>query len=177
MLTLSPEDKKKVHELIEKLSVGKKLETVPVKPNEVRSGFEEIAKACGDNAHRKGFWSAWRKRLPEIVSTYSQPEEQAVATEVVEFLGDTHGLRDSNPELCLLLMVEELIEAFTVFRNSKGFGPEAEEHVLEEIADVIIRAMDFSERFFNDGAHRLFLAMVAKMAVNEARPALHGKNY
>jgi len=72
----------------------------------------------------------------------------------------------------LMLMVTELAEAMEAYRNG---NPESEKtpgfsQMEEELADVVIRLLDFA------GGENLNIegALIAKMAYNEKRPYRHG---
>ena len=72
----------------------------------------------------------------------------------------------------LMLMVTELAEAMEAYRSG---NPESEKipgfsQMEEELADVVIRLLDFA------GGENLNIegALIAKMAYNEKRPYRHG---
>lgn len=75
----------------------------------------------------------------------------------------------------LMLVVSELGEACEAYRhgNPPSEKIKAFSHVEEELADVVIRLMDFCEY------HKLDLsgAMIAKMEYNQSRPHKHGKEF
>jgi NTP pyrophosphatase (non-canonical NTP hydrolase) len=87
------------------------------------------------------------------------------------------GFWDSVPEVgtSLMLMTSELAEACEAYRegnppSTKAAGFSCAE---EELADVIIRVMDFAE------FHHLRIseAILCKMAHNASRPRKHGKEF
>ena len=102
------------------------------------------------------------------LKTLSQIQEEVHRTAV------EHGWWDHERTAgeVLMLMVTELAEAMEAYRDGNpesgcigGFS-----QMEEELADVVIRLLDFAEwaEFDIDGA------VSAKMAYNEARPYRHG---
>jgi NTP pyrophosphatase (non-canonical NTP hydrolase) len=82
---------------------------------------------------------------------------------------------DKNDGHKLMLMVSELGEAYEGLRH----GNKPSEHIPnytsieEELADVVIRLLDYAEQ------HKLRIgeAIIAKMEFNETRPHKHGKKF
>jgi NTP pyrophosphatase (non-canonical NTP hydrolase) len=87
------------------------------------------------------------------------------------------GFWDNPPEIgtSLMLIVSELGEALEAYRNGNPASEKIPEisHAEEELADVVIRIMDFV------GRHniRLSEAILRKMSYNKTRPHLHGKKF
>jgi NTP pyrophosphatase (non-canonical NTP hydrolase) len=88
-----------------------------------------------------------------------------------------HGFWDTprNDGECIALMHSELSECLESLRHG---NPESEHipgynGVEEELADVVIRVMDYA---YGKG-HRLAEAILAKMAFNAGRPYKHGKTF
>jgi len=92
-----------------------------------------------------------------------------------------HGFWDGpqNTSEKLMLIVTELAEACEWLRMDTGDGPAPSNHIpefsgfTEELADVVIRAMDLA------GSRKADLggAILAKMKYNESRPIKHGKGF
>ena len=80
-----------------------------------------------------------------------------------------------NPAAKIALMHSELSEALEATRNN---NPESKKipgfsHVEEELADCVIRIMDFAGHFGLD----LSEAIIAKIEHNSSRPHKHGKKF
>lgn len=80
-----------------------------------------------------------------------------------------------NVPEALLLMAEEIIEAFAEYRNNKSvqeiyFNGEKPEGIPIELADCVIRILDFCEGF----GINLEAALLMKMEYNKTRPYKHG---
>ena len=71
----------------------------------------------------------------------------------------------------LALIHSEVTEVLEAIRKSKG-----SEHVVEEIADIIIRTLDVYAAMRNGGfiEHSLDEQLFKKMQINNNRPKLHG---
>lgn len=78
----------------------------------------------------------------------------------------------NRPEM-LALMHSELSEALEYYRKGDKQSDHIPEFtgVEEELADVIIRVMDYAHGF----KHRVAEAVIAKMEFNKSRPHKHGK--
>lgn len=130
---------------------------------------------CHTASASKGFWNDYDE-IRKLVSDAG-------------VIGDQNGIVDTTPERSkrlakaleslmigqkLALMHSELSEALEGSRkdlsSDKLPGFTAEE---EEIADMIIRAGDFSGK----RRLRLGLAIVLKLRYNAGRPYMHGKNF
>lgn len=177
MSILTADEVARINAKIEKFSEGKKLERDPrVDPNEpihAASSFVEMTSLCGRIAQSKGFWTGWKEKVEKSLrERYGEGSSFALAMSVVEFLDHTRMIKESSRELYLFLMVEEIIEALDALRTGKG-----DDALMEELADVVIRIMDFCSKYFENGPRDLYESITAKMAVNAARPKLHGKAY
>lgn len=91
-----------------------------------------------------------------------------------------HGFRaDGRERFCekMLLVMSEISEALEEFRNSRRLNEVYEsaggkpEGIPIELADAVIRIADFCESNQID----LTAALELKMAFNESRPYMHGK--
>jgi len=73
---------------------------------------------------------------------------------------------------CLINMIGELSEAWEAFRsrNPKSIKIPPFSHLEEELADTIIRILDFAEQH----GYNIERAIAAKMAYNKNRPYRHG---
>jgi NTP pyrophosphatase (non-canonical NTP hydrolase) len=71
----------------------------------------------------------------------------------------------------LALVHSEVTEVLEAIRKSKG-----SEHIVEEMADIIIRLLDIyaAMRNENDIVHSLDEVMDKKININKSRPRLHG---
>jgi NTP pyrophosphatase (non-canonical NTP hydrolase) len=103
------------------------------------------------NARAKGFWD----------------HEYLVVIDPV--LGDVEG-RPRNPSIDaekLALIHSEVSEALEAHRDGDM------DHVAEELADVIIRVLDYAQARGMSMEH----AVARKMAANAKRPRLHGRSW
>ena len=69
----------------------------------------------------------------------------------------------------LSLIASEVFEAIELIREGKGY----EKSLSSELADIVIRTLDFAEGYGID----LGEAIEKKMAVNKDRPYKHGKRF
>jgi NTP pyrophosphatase (non-canonical NTP hydrolase) len=115
------------------------------------AGLDALAARLHANARAKGFYD--RERL--------------VVRDPV--LGDVEGrpLNPSLPAEKLMLIVSEAAEVLDALRDGDR------DHEAEEIADVVIRALDYAAwRGFSIEA-----AIAAKVEANGSRPHLHGRQF
>lgn len=82
---------------------------------------------------------------------------------------------ERNDGETLMLVVSELSEALEYLRKGNGNSDHIPNFtgVEEEMADVVIRVMDFCE----ERGHRLSDAIIEKLAYNRTRPFKHGKKF
>ena len=80
-----------------------------------------------------------------------------------------------NDGEALMLMVSEIAEGLEYLRKGNGNSDHIPDFsgIEEEMADVVIRVMDFCE----GRGLRLSDAITAKLAYNRSRPFKHGKNF
>ena len=109
-------------------------------------------------------------------------QDQIVRSAITELSRDIHNWavskgfwdEERNDAECIALMHSELSEALEGLRK-----PHRDEHCPEfdnveiELADCVIRIMDFSHK----RGYRLASAIEAKMDYNETRPRKHGKKF
>jgi NTP pyrophosphatase (non-canonical NTP hydrolase) len=126
-----------------------------------QEAWRAISSAVHSNARAKGFWDHHDESVKVLRD--AGRDDLAVATglaycsQKLKLMGDelaeaSEGLRDMDPE-------SEKIKGFT--------------QQEEELADVVIRIMDY-------GAHEgldIARAIEAKMARNKSRPRLHGREF
>lgn len=95
-----------------------------------------------------------------------------------------HGII-GDPFIFLGLVGTEVAEAMEACRKGNWYEPDG---VFEELVDAVVRIFDFVERFWSFGNRdgwkaepitpdRFVALLLAKMAVNESRPFLHGKKF
>lgn len=109
----------------------------------------------------------------EFAINFEYVQRQAHATAVQKGFWDP----PKSPGESIALMHSELSELLEVYRSGteSECNPKVQSHTNAEVelADLIIRVMDFAEY------HELDLvgAILAKMAYNETRPKKHGKRF
>lgn len=123
----------------------------------IANTINELCQAAHDNAKAKGFHEHYR-----IVSDF----------ELWSSIADR--LVNQFDQACMARIMGEVGEAVEAMRHG---NPESEKipgfsHVEEELADTLIRIFDYCGMKNYD----LGGAILAKMAHNEGRPFLHGKN-
>jgi hypothetical protein len=185
----------------EKMAKGSKLNLpLPIGRMLRCQTLTELIEQCGETAKDHGFWSAHvdtalktmgleplayqsflakfvfgnaSKAQEDIVASLTKPQLgqlQAIwAFQKTELLGD--------PAIFLALIGTETAEAIEAARNGNWTKPSG---VWEELADVAIRLFDFVARYSpnHEMTPEKFVQLIqGKMAVNEARPPKHGKNY
>lgn len=184
----------------EKLAKGSKLRLpLPIGAIARLQSISELIEKCGETASDHGFWEA---HLDTALKTCNIPRNvyDAVIAEsngvkitkaqedlilssgplslqclAIRRLQEAELLGD--PTIFLALIMTECAEAIEAARTSNWCAPSG---VWEELSDVVIRLFDFIARYGprHSMTPALFLATVqAKMAVNEARPPKHGKNF
>jgi len=113
--------------------------------------------------------------LVKITEHFNVEAIRRIAQECFE-IADAHGFwkrkngkpyRNVGEALCLI--VSEVSEAFESYRKN----PKDKEHFVEELADVLIRLLDFS---YGMGLH-IENALRKKMEINKKRPYKHGKRF
>lgn len=82
-------------------------------------------------------------------------------------IAKSHGWWDKRRTFgdCIALIHSELSEALDAYRHDEG-----DAHIKEELADAIIRILDFAEKKNYD----LGVAIITKMDKNRNRPYRHG---
>jgi hypothetical protein len=182
----------------EKIAKGSKLNLpLPLGKMTRLSALDELVEQCGKTAKAHGFWDAHVNAALKLFDLDRQTYDdikalggddidsvhgkvklpaahlyvyRAIAKlEKAELLGD--------PAIFLALILTEGAEAIEAARNKNWSEPSG---VWEELADCFIRQFDFIARYGEKHGMTAsrFLAMIqGKMAVNEARPPLHGKSY
>lgn len=122
--------------------------------------IKKLQKLCHKIATEKGFWDIECIDCGYTVSGKEIPLEGCPECHSINFTSR------NNAEL-LMLMVTELGEACEALRHGDW------EHVREEVADCVIRIMDFCEaRDIN-----LEEEISKKIEKNKKRPYRHGKQF
>lgn len=113
--------------------------------------WSDMQKAVHETATKSGFWDAWcENRESYLPQSHNQSEK--IMLMVSELAEAQDGLRHGNPP-------SDKIPAFN--------------NVEEELADCVIRIMDFAAAYGYDVAG----AIIAKDAMNKTRPRKHGKEF
>lgn len=185
----------------EKIANGSKLRLpLPVGMMARMERLYDLISMCGDTARDHGFWEAHVDKALKVLGlerkVYDAFRKQAEGKEInqaeseliggvsekmagkylaISALSEAELLGD--PTIFLALILTEGAEAIEAVRTDNWTKPSG---VWEELADVVIRLFDFIARY--GPKHEMppsrFVAMIqAKMAVNEARPPKHGKNF
>lgn len=117
--------------------------------------FNELAKTIHEGNAARGFWEGERKLTEVVMLTVCE------LAEAIEADRDGKWANENN-------LVEYLNNpAPAVFREN------IKDTVQDEIADAIIRLLDFSHKFGID----LDFHINAKLIYNASRPYKHGKTY
>lgn len=120
---------------------------------------QAIAEAIAKWAEEKGFWNVpWEAGSPEWYTPLVKSQKIAL-------------MHSELSELLEELRKPEAKQAFQIAAVSPSEEPITNEEV--ELADLIIRALDYAGHY----RLRIGLAIGAKMAKNEGRPYMHGKNF
>lgn len=129
--------------------------------NDFVNAFNEIQRGVNDTAHDKGWYDSPIKELLNDLA-----DKGAVSIKLLKELQNLEDMRRLN------LIHSEVSEATENVRA--GFTPDDKipkfSGVEAELADVIIRIMDFSQ----ERGFRVAEAIVAKAAFNKSRPYRHG---
>lgn len=117
--------------------------------------FNELAKTIHEGNAARGFWEGERKLTEVVMLTVCELAEAIEADRAGKWVSKSDLVRYSdNPEPA-------------VFRET------IKDTVQDEIADAIIRLLDFSHKFGID----LDFHIAAKLNYNASRPYKHGKSY
>lgn len=114
--------------------------------------IDALATSINDWACRKGFWE---------FDVIPQSEKDAI------------WLRNQIKATKIMLVVTELAECVEGIRKEVPSSIEGFTNEEEEIADAIIRLLDYCGQY----ELRIGEAVLAKMAFNEGRPFRHGKAF
>lgn len=131
-----------------------------MKAYELTPNLEAIAEAIAKWAEEKGFW-----KMPYGSETAGHDLELLVKSQKIALM------HSELSELLEELRKPEAKQAFQIAAVSPSEEPITNEEV--ELADLIIRALDYAGHY----RLRIGLAIGAKMAKNEGRPYMHGKNF
>jgi NTP pyrophosphatase (non-canonical NTP hydrolase) len=123
-------------------------------------GWDLITKEVHKTASEKGFWK-----------DYDRAVEMTNLAETESLLWIMSALHSQK----LMLIGDELSEAHEAVRSGNPPSVKAEgfSQMEEELADAVIRIMDFSGKLGLD----IPGAMLAKMAYNAKRPHMHGRKF
>lgn len=126
----------------------------------VVSGFNSLAERITRWAHAKGFWD-----IPPELSDMME-DNPKVASYVVALI-------KSQKQMLVVTEGAELIEGLRKPTEANDHDPEAFTNEEVEIADQMIRLLDYAGHF----RLRIGECILAKMEKNEARPHRHGKSF
>jgi NTP pyrophosphatase (non-canonical NTP hydrolase) len=88
-------------------------------------------------------------------------------------LAETKGFELTRIDQQLLLIIDEVMEAYHKVRNRTGLAGNFQMEFSEELADVVIRTFSFC----HGNNIRLEDAIIAKHGKNQDRPHKHGKDF
>lgn len=128
--------------------------------------FKLIQAACHQIAVGHGWWDNKDADLIEAVAPTVSDSVNAKLKDLAS------RLRERNDGEILALMHSELSEALEGHRHGNGPSEHIPEFsaIEEELADVVIRVMDYSQR----RGFKTADAIIAKMHFNHSRPYRHG---
>jgi len=139
--------------------------------------FDYLSKQVHANAEIKGFWqnddADYLDSLAPDAAVNQMDLDTSIRTGAIHKIAAKLRARNDGEMICL--MHAELSEALEALRHGNGPSDHIPEFsgVEEEMADCIIRIMDYS------AARKLRLgpAIIAKMKFNATRPQKHGKKF
>lgn len=117
--------------------------------------FNELAKQIHEGNAKRGFWEGERKLTEVVMLTVCELAEAIEADRSGKWCNEFNKISystDANPE---------------------NFKKYIKDSVQDEVADAIIRLLDFAHYFNID----LDFHIEAKLRYNESRPYKHGKTY
>jgi NTP pyrophosphatase (non-canonical NTP hydrolase) len=117
--------------------------------------FNELAKEIHEGNTARGFWEGDRKLTEVVMLTVCELAEAIEADRGEKWATETDILQYKN------------------ISTPKRFKENIKDTVQDEIADAIIRLLDFSHKFNID----LDFHIKAKLDYNASRPYKHGKTY
>ena len=122
--------------------------------------FDQLAARINRWAKAKGFWD-----IPEAIRTaaVSSPEAGRYLDNLIK----------SQKQMLVVTEGAELIEGLRKTAEANDHDPEAFTNEEVEVADQIIRLLDFAGQY----DLRIGACILAKMEKNEARPHRHGKAF
>jgi NTP pyrophosphatase (non-canonical NTP hydrolase) len=117
--------------------------------------FNELAKEIHEGNVSRGFWESERKLTEVVMLTVCELSEAIEADRAEKWATENDILQYKN------------------IPTSERFKENIKDTVQDEIADTIIRLLDFSHKFNID----LDFHINAKLSYNALRPYKHGKTY
>jgi NTP pyrophosphatase (non-canonical NTP hydrolase) len=117
--------------------------------------FNELAKEIHEGNAARGFWEDERKLTEVVMLTVCELAEAIEADRAGKWCTETDILQYKN------------------ISTPERFKENIKDTVQDEIADAIIRLLDFSHKFNID----LDFHIKAKLQYNASRPYKHGKSY